>query len=418
MEESIHEAFCKNDVAAVRAALSVNPSLKQMINAPIGPFESPAICNIRSREMLDVLLENGADINAKSQWWAGGFGLLDFADDDLSRYAIQRGARLEAHSAARLGWVDKLRDLIAADPSLVHARGGDGKQPLHFARNVEVAQFLLEHGAEIDAKDIDHESTPAQHLIGDHPEVARYLVERGAKTDLFLAAALGDLALVEKHLRENAAMIRARIDNKTFPMSNPRAGGAIYIWTLGNGLTPHQVAKKFGHDQILRYLLDRSPAETQFLNHCWLGDEPAAKRLLAEHPDLPSKLAASDPAALPNAARERNHFALRLFLEAGFPIEERGQHQGTALHWASWHGDADAVQLLLEHKAPLELKDADFQATPIGWAMHGSENSWHRCEGNYAEVARLLLKAGAIRPDKVSGAPEIQSAIKAGKKSD
>jgi ankyrin repeat protein len=412
LKQSLHASFCTNDVAALRAALTANPQLRQLINAPIGPFDSPAICNVRSREMLDLLLEHGADINAKSQWWAGGFGLLDSADDDLAQYAIQRGARLEAHSAARLGLLDKLRELIQADPSLVHARGGDGKQPLHFARNIQIAELLLNHNADINAKDIDHESTPAQHLIGEHPDVARYLVQRGAKRDIFLAAALGDLALVKHHLAENPDSIRARIDNRSFPMSNPRAGGTIYIWTLGNGLSPHQVAKKFGHDLVVKYLFEQSPPEVQFLNYCWFHDELAAKRLLTADSNLIKKLAATDPAALPNAARERNHFALRLFVEAGFPIDARGQHNGTALHWASWHGDAKSVQLLLEHKAPLELKDADFQATPFGWMMHGSENSWHRKEGNYPEIARLLINAGAKLPDQISGAPDLQAAIR------
>src|SRR5215510_14331733 len=104
--ESLHTAFRKNDVDAVRAALAAHPELKQLINAPIGPFDSPPICAVRSNEMLDLLLEYGADINAKSQWWAGGFCLLDSANDDLARYAIERGARIEAHSAARLGMLD------------------------------------------------------------------------------------------------------------------------------------------------------------------------------------------------------------------------------------------------------------------------------------------------------------------------
>lgn len=415
LHQSLHEAFCNNNVQAVRAALIANPQLRQLINAPVGPFDSPAICNVRSREMLDLLLEHGADINAKSQWWAGGFGLLDFANDDLAQYAIQRGACIEVHSAARLGFLDKLRGLIAASSSLVNAPGSDGKRPLHFARNIEVAEFLLGHGAEIDAKDIDHESTPAQHLIGERPEVARYLIKRGAKSDIFLAAALGDLALVKHHLAENPDSIRARIDNKTFPMSNPRAGGTIYIWTLGNSLSPHQVAKKFGHNEVLEFLLSQSPPEVQLVNYCWLHDEPAVKRLLATHPNLPAQLPSADPAALPNATRERNHFALRLFLEAGFPIDARGQHQATALHWAAWHGDATAVQLLLQRNAPLELTDRDFNATPLGWAMHGSENSWFRDKGNYPETARLLLQAGAKRPDKLSGSAQIQSAITAGK---
>ena len=47
----------------------------------------------------------------------------------------------------------------------MHARGGDGQTPLHFASTVEVAEFLLENGAEIDARDVDHESTPAQYML-------------------------------------------------------------------------------------------------------------------------------------------------------------------------------------------------------------------------------------------------------------
>ena len=120
--------------------------------------------------MLDVLLDAGADINARSQWWAGGFGLLDSASPDLAAYAIERGAVLDAHSASRLGFLDKLRDLIARDPQLVHARGGDGQTPLHFASTTEIAAYLLGQGADIDARDVDHESTPAQWMVKDRQE--------------------------------------------------------------------------------------------------------------------------------------------------------------------------------------------------------------------------------------------------------
>lgn len=62
-------------------------------------------------------------------------------------------------SVSRLGMMAKLRELVAADPDVVHARGGDGQTPLHFTSTVEVAEFLLANGAEIDARDVDHEST-------------------------------------------------------------------------------------------------------------------------------------------------------------------------------------------------------------------------------------------------------------------
>src|SRR5205814_5375755 len=119
------QAFAEHDAALFRRLLERHPELKARINEPLGPFDAPAITLARSREMLDVLLDAGADINAKSRWWAGGFGLLHQAEPDLAAYAIQRGALVDIHAAARLGILERVRELIAKDPGLVHARGGD-----------------------------------------------------------------------------------------------------------------------------------------------------------------------------------------------------------------------------------------------------------------------------------------------------
>ena len=138
--------------------------------------------------------------------------------------------------------------LIAGDPSRVHAKGGDGKQPLHYARTIQIARFLLEHGAGIDALDEDHDSTPAQHLIGDRPEVAGFLVARGAGSDLLLAAALGDVVLVRRHLDADPGAIAMRVDQDWFPMIDTAPnGGHIYHWTLGFRVSAFDVARKRGH---------------------------------------------------------------------------------------------------------------------------------------------------------------------------
>ena len=139
---------------------------------------------------------------------------------------------MDVHAAARLGRVDRLRKLVEADPESVHARGGDGQTPLHFARTVEIAAYLLDHGADIDALDIDHESTP-RVMLGDRVEVARYLVDRGCTTDILLAAAVGNVERVRKHLDADPDCIRVRASEEFFPMVNPKAGGKIYRWTLG-----------------------------------------------------------------------------------------------------------------------------------------------------------------------------------------
>jgi hypothetical protein len=183
--------------------------------------------------MLDVLLAAGADMNAKSSWWAGGFGLLHGASPELAAYAIRRGAFVDIHAAARLGLIDRVRELLDSDGTLVHARGGDGQTPLHFASTIDIAAYLLDQGAEIDARDVDHESTPAQYMIDDRQDVARYLIQRGCKTDILMAAALGDIGLIRRHLDEDPGCIRMRVSEEFFPMVRPRAGGTIYQWKLG-----------------------------------------------------------------------------------------------------------------------------------------------------------------------------------------
>ncbi len=247
--------------------------LRAQIDEPLGPFDSPVITNVRSKEMLDVLLAFGANLNAKSRWWAGGFGLLHSASTELAAYAIERGATVDVHAAARLGLLDRLRDLVKADPELVHARGGDGQTPLHFAASVEIARYLLDHGAHIDTRDLDHESTPAQWMLDERLDVARYLVARGCQTDLLMAAALGDLELARRHLEANPDCIRMRVSEQFFPMVNPKSGGTIYQWKLGWYVSPHQVARKFGHDDVLPLLEEHSPADVKLIEACWMGEE-------------------------------------------------------------------------------------------------------------------------------------------------
>ena len=82
-------------------------------------------------------------------------------------------------------------------------------------------------------------------------------------------------------------------------------------------------------------------------------------------------------------------------LEAGWPVDARGQHNATPLHWAGFHGNAGMARVLLSHGAPVNVKDGDHDGTPLGWALYGSVHGWHRTTGDYAETAEVLLAAGA-----------------------
>ena len=399
------EALDANDVDTVDALLSGNSDLRALLKRPIphDPFGATVLTHPTTRgqlELVDVLLRHGADINQRSDWWAGSFGVLDMCDPAMAPALIERGARVDANAAARLGLLDTLVKLLDANPELVHARGGDGQTPLHVAANVAIAQELLKRGADIDAEDVDHESTPAQYLVRDHPDVARYLVTRGCRTDVLMAAALGALELVQKHLAARPESLLMRVSPEWFPMRNKRAGGTIYIWTLGQGASPHSVARAFGHDDIYEYLMSQSSDELKLVRAAQAGDEAVVRRLARTEPmNIAASLSDEDRRSIVTAAAEGNTAAVRLMLAAGWPTDGRGNAGGTALHWAAWMGNAEMTRELVRHGAPLEDRGDQYKMTPLGWAFHGSLNSWRKDQGDYAATVRVLLDAGAVPPD-------------------
>jgi ankyrin repeat protein len=400
--EALAAALKSGQLAPVSEVLARFPSLSSRLDEAVlgGSFgATPLIVAVQrgDRELVDLLLAAGADVNQRSHWWAGGFHVLD-DDHGLADFLIARGARLDANSAAKLGRLDALRTIVAADPSAVHRRGGDGQTPLHVAASVAVAEFLLDHGADVDARDVDHESTPAQYLVRSHPDVARFLVARGARTDILMAAALGDLERVRGFLDADPQSIRTTVSEAYFPRRDPRAGGCIYIWTLGQAKTAHVVAREFGHEDVFELLVQRSPEALKLALACELGDEASFAALLDARPDLARTLSEYELRKLPFAAQNGNVQAVRLMLAAGWPVDATGQHGAAALHWAGFHGNAAMAREILEHGPSLELKERDYNMTALGWTIYGSLHGWHAQRGDYGGVVELLLDAGARAP--------------------
>jgi hypothetical protein len=408
--ELIKKAFRENDSETVAAVLERNSELKQRINEPMGEFDAPAVNCVKSGEMLDVLLAAGANVDARSSWWAGGFGLLDLAEPELAKYAITRGATVTAHAAARLGMLNKLKELTEADPELVNSRGGDGQAPLHFAATVEIAEFLLDNGAEIDMRDIDHESTPAQYMVRNRQEVARYLVERGAKTDILMASALGDLHFVKMVLDNDPEAIRTRVSDQYFPMIGGKSGGTIYQWELGWYVSAHQVAREFNHPEVFNLLMDRSPDDVKLVAACWLGDEAAVNSILERAPHLGKSLPVEEQRQVAHAARNNNLNAVRLMLLAGMPVSATGQHAATTLHWACWNGNSEMVKLVLGYGPELDNRANDYEGTPMDWAIHASQHGWDPA-GDFAGTIEELIAAGASLPKQISGRADVREVL-------
>lgn len=402
----------------MRDLLQRHPDARADINAPHFPFDSPALVACADQlDMVEVLLEFGADPNSRSDWWAGGFHPLHTATGVVADRLIAAGAVPDACAAANLDRPELLRAMLDEDSARVHERGGDGQTPLHFARSREVVDLLLEFGADVDARDVDHRSTPAQWMLErargrGRYDLALYLVERGASVDIFLAAALGLTDVLQALLERDPSLQDLRTGQGEYGTSPP-GSYHIYFWTIGPDRSPLQIAEQFGHRDALAVLRAAAGPRQRFLAACSAGDAETARAHLAERPGLMDELSASDRRVLADAAWAADLAAIALMLELGFDPAAVGHDGGTALHCASWVGSAPCVRALLDDlrgRALVGVRDATYGSTPLGWCVHGAQH----CAspgGDYAAVARLLLGAGATPDPGWQDAPAAVRAV-------
>ncbi len=324
------------DLEELRRCLEKDPSLVDHLDTGCFNYRILNYAAVRNRkDLVDLALEFGADLDLPSEFWAGDWTPLQHALNyhhlDLAEYLVKRGARVDAHGAAGLPRPELLKQQLDEDAGLVHARGGDGKQPLHFAADPEVAALLLQYGAPIDEPDVDHFSTPAQWAADHRPRVSRYLVSQGARPDIFMAVCSGDTDWVKSMIAEDPKVIEERVTDERFPPPSGKDLHCIYFFSepMGQNATPLHVA--------------------------------ASKNL----PEM-----------------------VELLVEAGMDVNVRGAYDdGTPLHAAAWLDHAEVLRRLLELGGDTEILSRDHRNTPLGWAIvAGSVNA-----------ARLLLDGKCIR---------------------
>ena len=390
------------DVGAVRALLGSHAELRALVNEPLFPFDSPALVHFAAHDdmpMIEVLLEFGADPNRRSSWWAGGFHPLHGASPAAAERLLAAGAIPDACAAAHLDRIDLLATIIAADPARVPERGGDGQTPLHFAASRRIVDLLLEAGADPDARDVDHRSTAAEWMLDRRKgagryDLARYLVERGATADIFLAAALGLADRVRTLLEADPSLLELRTTHGEYG-EKPPSSFHIYMWTIGPDRSPLHVAGQFEQPAVLDVMRAAATPRQLLIAALARGDADEARALLGRQPDLLDSLTPADQRMLPEAGWAGNAPAVELMLELGFDPLTPGQDGGTVLHCAAWEGSAECVAAVLRHTDPvslLERRDPTHHATPLGWCCHGSR---YGPRGDHAGVAQLLLDAGA-----------------------
>ena len=410
------------DVAAVRSLLQRQTAVRAVIDAPLFSFGSAALTHVAGDgdpALVDVLLEFGADPNRRSEWWAGGWHALHSARGAVADRLLEAGAIPDACAAAHLDRPELLRRILAADPARVHERGGDGQTPLHFAESRAVVDLLLEHGADLEARDLDHRGTPAQWMLAHRRgagryELARYLVERGATADIFLAAALGLTDRLRALLERDPSLLSRRTHQGEYG-EQPPSSFHIYTWTIGQNLTPLQVAAQFEQDEAFQLLQSFAGPRERFLDACAQARGAEARELLRDHPRLLAELTTEDQRVLADAGWAGNAAAVALMLELGFDPAASAAVGNTVLHCAAWEGSVACVEIALRYDAVRALinhRDAVHGGTPLGWCCHGSIHCGNP-HANHAAVARLLLDAGASPDIDVGGAsPAVQAVVR------
>jgi len=319
------DAVKRGECDRVRALLDTEPDLVSAVDERcFGATPLVHAACLGNSRMVDILLDAGADPNKRNDWWAGGFGPLDDCSEEMARHLLRRGATLTPHAAARLGWAAELRAILDRDPAAVRQRGGDGQLPLHFSQTPEIAELLVGHGAELDALDLDHESTAAQWCLPERREVAAYLVSRGAKSDPVIAASIGDIAQLGRLAGDAPEVVNAPIARPRYPTTE-KAAGHIYLFTIGEGCTLMHAAAGADQADVIRWLAGR-------------GADVNARGGYDEQTPLHAASWRDCPAAA------------KALIDTGADINVRSGnlHQNEPIGWAIVSGAASVVRLLLE----------------------------------------------------------------------
>lgn len=227
-EPDLFLAIGQQDVVAVKSLLAAGASPNARNTLEMTPLMITAA--LGSLEIVNTLLESGADVNASSQFGTALTFAAFESRPEMIRRLLQKGAAVTASRpdrisvlmlAARIGGVESLRQILAKKPQ-VSAVDNNGSTALSYAArggHVPAVGVLLAAGAQVDAADSDG-WTPLLHAAANgHAEVVSLLLKKGAsvrakdrkgRTALLLAASYGDNASAARALLSAGADIHAK----------------------------------------------------------------------------------------------------------------------------------------------------------------------------------------------------------------
>ncbi len=375
----------------------------------------------------DLAGQVDAFLDASIRDWTGRAARILAATPQIAGYDFR--------TAVVLGDADRVRQMLEDDQG--RATRPDprwGWTPLHAVcasrwhrldpRRADgllaVAGLLLDAGADPAARRAGRQGdwTPLRCAVAGaaNPAIARLLLERGATPDdhdLYLAC-FGDddhqslrLLLDHAHNVQHTTALAAPISTgDTEAVRLLLQAGADPSRPLPGDLFGDGVPAEPPIPPVAAAAQSKCPAELVGLLLDAGGDPDAPAQdghspyRIAIRQGRTDLLGGDGQAALVDAAGHGQAGAVRLMLDAGFPLEARGQDGATPLHAAAGSGSAEVVRLLLDRGADIEARDTTWDSTPLNWAQVGSGLAHvDNPAPDWTATIRALIEAGASTTD-------------------
>jgi ankyrin repeat protein len=297
--------------------------------------------------------------------------------------ALHRAACQSRHACLRL-LIDRGADVDVRDFP-------DNAYPLHVAAAVgdpETVRILVEAGADVIGEADDYEVGVlgwATCFRTVREDIAAYLLEHGARLNLWTAIALDRVDAVRGMIARDATLLGARMtrnQHRRTALHHAAAKNRPRIVRLlidlgadpnasdATGATPLTTASQEGADPAIVEMLIAAGARLDFLTAVNLGRYAFAEAMLAEDPP---RLGADgrDTVALHLAVAKKNHDAVRWLIAHGVDVDAKRMMwdcNHTALHMTVENGDIALARMLLDAGADPDIRDDKYRATALGWA--------------------------------------------------
>lgn len=324
------------------------------------------------KAMVELLIQHKADLElADRNGWTPLYRAADKGFNSVVQVLLAHGADPNARAkdgATPLHTAMGQRaiiDALIARKANVNAAEDDGTTPLHIAaaRGLDsIAQLLIEHGAQVDAKDKLNKTPLARAVEQMQIPTAKLLLANKADPNVQFYQ---DKGLDSENLLHLAA------SRRNLPMTELLLQNGAKPNLLSGGSTPLLLAVLLQEQDLVKLLLQHG-ADPNIPDssgrpplHCSISKPSILQTLLDSKPDVNAKTKEGET-PLYWASSAGLAPAVELLLKNGADPNIADSHGNTPLHLAALKSYKEIVELLLAKGADPNAQNS-YGKTPLNW---------------------------------------------------